>query len=87
MTKMPKAKAIPAWQEFVIAHGFRAAGSDLAFVTGQPIGAVARLRQTGACKPLPKSNSFAALFALWNGREPLDVEWPAPRKCPDRRGY
>ena len=63
MTKMPKAKAIPAWQEFVIAHGFRAAGSDLAFVTGQPIGAVARLRQTGACKPLPKSNSFATLFA------------------------
>jgi hypothetical protein len=87
MTNTPKANAIPAWKEFVIAHGFRAAASDLAFVTGQPIEAVARLRQTGACKPLPKSNGFAALFALWNGREPLDEEWPAPRKCPDRRGY
>jgi len=87
MTKTLDAKPIPAWQAFVIAHGFRAAASDLAFVTGQPIAAVARLRQTGACKPLPKSNSFAALFALWNGREPLDDEWPVPRKCPDRRGY
>ena len=63
MTDTPKAKAIPAWQAFVIAHGFRAAASDLAFVTGQPVAAVARLRQTGACKPLPKSNSFATLFA------------------------
>jgi len=87
MTDTPKANAIPAWQAFVIAHGFRAAASDLAFVTGQPIAAVAWLRQTGACKPLPKCNGFAALFALWNGREPLDEDWPAPRKCPDRRGY
>jgi hypothetical protein len=87
MMNTPKANAIPAWQEFVIAHGFRAAGSDLAFVTGQSIEAVARLRQTGACRRLPKSNGFADLFALWNGREPLDEDWPAPRKCPDRRGY
>jgi hypothetical protein len=87
MTKRSRPNAIPAWQAFVIAHGFRATASDLTFVTGQPIEAVATLRQTGACKRLAKPNGFAALFALWNGREPSDEEWPVPQKKAASRGY
>lgn len=87
MTKAAPAKSIPAWQQFVIDHGWRATASDLAFVVGEPIEAVVKLRLTGACKKLARVHGFAALFALRNGREPLDEEWPAPRKYRKRRGY
>ncbi len=87
MTKMAPKNGLPAWQEFVIAHGHGALASTLAFIIGQPVEAVAKLRQTGACTRLPNPNGFAALFALWNGREPLDDEWPPPRKFPSRDGY
>ena len=88
MSKIASAKkAIPAWQEFVLAHGRGATASDLAAVVGAPIAAVQKLRATGACQRPAQSNGFAALFALWNGREPLDEEWPAPRKYPRRAGY
>jgi hypothetical protein len=87
MTKAAPAKGIPAWKQFVIEHGWRAIASDLAFILGQPVDAVMRLRQTGACAHLAQANGFATLFALWNGREPLEEEWPAPRKYQRGRSY
>jgi hypothetical protein len=81
------AKSTPAWKQLVIEHGWRAIASDLAFILGQPLDLVVRLRQTGACRKLAQPHGFAALFALWNGREPLEEEWPAPRKYRERRGY
>jgi hypothetical protein len=80
-------KGLPAWKQFVIEHGWRAIASDLAFVTGELIEAVVKLRAMGICTPLAQPHGFAALFALWNGREPLEEEWPAPRKYRERRGY
>ena len=81
------AKGVPAWKQFVVEHGWRATASDLAFVTGESIEEVLKFRAVGLCKPLAAANGFAELFALWNGREPLEEEWPAPKKYRDRRGY
>jgi hypothetical protein len=81
------AKGLPAWKQFVIEQGWRAIASDLAFVTGEPLEAVVKLRAMGICTPLAQPHGFAALFALWNGREPLEDEWPAPRRYRERRGY
>ena len=81
------AKGLPAWKQFVIEHGWRVIASDLAFVTGEPIQEVIKLRGMGVCTPLAQPHGFAALFALWNGREPLEDEWPAPRRYRERRGY
>ena len=81
------AKGVPAWKQFVVEHGWRATASDLAFVTGESIEEVLKFRAVGLCKPLVEANGFSALFALWNGREPLEEEWPVPMKYPKRRGY
>lgn len=81
------AKGVPAWKQFMAEHGWRARASDLAFVTGQSIEEVLKFRAVGLCKPLVEANGFSALFALWNGREPLEEEWPVPMKYPKRRGY
>ncbi|GLR66903.1 hypothetical protein GCM10010909_15830 [Acidocella aquatica] len=87
MKNAAPSKSLPAWKQFIIEHGWRAIASDLAFILGQPVNAVVTFRQTGVCRKLAQTNSFAALFALWNGREPLEEEWPVPRKYREHRGY
>ena len=71
------------WRAFVLTHGWRAAGHELAAVLGVPQEAVEALRRTGACTRREQAHDFPALFALWHGRPPADEDWPAPRKaCP-----
>jgi DNA-binding transcriptional MerR regulator len=81
MTRTPSAPGDDAWKQFVLQHGQRARASDLAYLLGQTERAVIRLRGTGACARLPTAHGFAALFALWNGRDPEDAEWPPPRRA------
>ena len=69
-----------AWRLFVIRHGHRADTRDLAFVLGQPEAAIRRLRATGACSGTQEALGFAALYQLWNGREPQEEDWPVPRR-------
>jgi len=69
------------WRAFVLTHGWRAAGHELAAVLGVPQEAVEALRRTGACTRREQAHDFPALFALWHGRPPADEDWPAPRKA------
>lgn len=75
------------WQAFVLEHGWRANGYELAAVLGTSIDEVQRLRSTGACKQLPAPKSFTELFSLWHGRPPAEEDWPVPRKIGSRRCY
>jgi transcriptional regulator with XRE-family HTH domain len=75
------------WEQFILAHGWRASGHELAAVVGQPVEEVERVRRTGACTRLPKSKGFAELFSRWHGRAPTDEEWPIPRKMGARDTY
>lgn len=68
------------WRAFVLAHGWRAAGHELAAVLGVPAEAIETLRRTSACTRLQSPLDFPELFALWHGRPPADEDWPAPRK-------
>ncbi len=70
-----------AWRSFIRAHGWRAATHHLAAVVGRTEDEISRLRGTGVVTRLPRANTFPELFALWNGREPTDDDWPAPRKA------
>ena len=69
------------WRAFVLTHGWRAAGHELAAVLGVPQEAVEALRRTGACTRREQAHDFPALFALWHGRPPADEDSPAPRKA------
>lgn len=71
------------WEGFVIANGWQAQAYELAAVVGQPVDAIQRLRDTGACSRLDEPKSFAELFTLWHGREPDEDDWPPPRKRAD----
>lgn len=73
-------KVAADWEVFVIANGWKAHAYELAAVIGQPAAAIMRLRATGACSRLDKPKDFSELFALWHGREPVEDDWPAPRK-------
>ena len=75
------------WQRFVIDHGYGASGFDLAAVLQRPITDIVRIRATGACAKLRSRKSFADLFRLRHGHEPLDDEWPRPRKQGGRPSY
>ena len=77
----PRSQDGERWADFVLAHGWRAAGHELAAVLGVPQEAVETVRRTGACARLDHSFDFAELFALRHGRPPSDEEWPAPRKA------
>jgi hypothetical protein len=68
------------WQQFVIAHGYRAQSYHLAAVVKQSVEDVERFRQNRPCIRLKKCKGFAELFILWHGRQPHDDEWPAPEK-------
>lgn len=68
------------WERFVVDHGWRAPGHHLAFVVGQPLDAVLRLREKGVCTRLPKPRTFLELFSLWHGRPPVDQDWPTPKR-------
>ena len=69
-----------AWRLFVIRHGHGADTRDLAFVLGQPEAAIRRLRATGACSGTQEALGSAALYQVWNGREPQEEDWPVPRR-------
>jgi excisionase family DNA binding protein len=71
------------WQRFVVSHGWKADGYELAAVLGQPLAEILRFRGRGVCsRPRRKKvKRFAELFALWHGRPPRDDEWPRPRKA------
>jgi hypothetical protein len=71
---------VTTWQQFVLEHGRGTRDTWLARVLEQPVAAIRRVRQTGACKQLPKRLDFGQLFARWHGRPPADDEWPAPEK-------
>jgi hypothetical protein len=75
------------WQCFVIDHGYGVSGSHLSAVLQRPITDIVRIRATGACAKLRSRKSFADLFRLRHGREPLDNEWPPPRKQGGRASY
>lgn len=77
---------LSAWEVFVIENGWKARGYELAAVVGQPVEAILRLRDTGACSQFSKPKGFAELFALWHGRDPQEDDWPAPRKMKTRGG-
>ncbi len=66
------------WQRFVVSHGWRAFGYELAHAIGRSVEEVERVRRTNACSRLKEGKRFAELFALWHGRPPRDDEWPAP---------
>lgn len=69
----------PAWERFVVDHGHRAIGRDLAFILGRSIEEIDRLRAAGACSKRGRRKAFDELFRLWHGREPADDDWPPPR--------
>lgn len=71
---------LSAWENFVLEHGFRAQAYELAAVLSQPVDEIERVRRTGACRQAKSGKRFPELFALWHGRAPEDVDWPAPRK-------
>jgi hypothetical protein len=75
------------WVHFILRHGWRASGSDLAHVLGRGRADVERVRRTAACKPLPMPMGFNELFSLWNGRAPQEQEWPKPRRFPKQGTY
>ncbi len=77
---MTGAAKLAAWEEFVIAHGWKAHAYYLAAVLGLPEDMILDCRASGACSRLDQPKGFAELFALWHGREPVESEWPAPRK-------
>lgn len=72
-------------QGFIIEHGYQARAYELAAVTGAPIPDIEALRNRGVCRRHPtrgkRGRDFAALFTLYHGRAPRDVEWPAPQKA------
>lgn len=69
------------WENFVLAHGWRAWRHELAIILDQPVADIERVRRTRACKRLKKGKRFSELFALWRGRPPRDDEWPRPRRA------
>lgn len=79
----PQDPPLGDWRAFVLAHGWRAAGHDLAAVLGVPQEAVEALRRTGACTRREQAHDFPALFALWHGR-PRPPTKTGPRRA--RRG-
>lgn len=68
------------WRAFVVEHGWRARRDHLAYVLGQPVTAVDRACQNGACKRLPRALTFSELFTRWHGRPPAEADWPPPVK-------
>lgn len=67
------------WMDFVVQHGWRAEGYELAHVLGRSAKEIDTLRHQGVCVVLEERRGFAQLFALWHGRAPVDADWPAPR--------
>ncbi len=67
------------WQEFVLAHGWRARGYYLAHILNRSEEDIEQVRRAGACQRGARL-SFADLFTRWHGRAPTDSDWPAPRK-------
>lgn len=78
---------IPEARAFVLANGWRTREAWLAKVLDQPTAAIRQVRQSGACKRLPKRLDFGELFTMWHGRPPADDEWPAPGMKGTRQGY
>lgn len=68
-----------AWRDFVFLHGFRAHGTDLAFVLGRELHEIEQERMSRPCVKVEAGKSFQELFTLWHGRSPEDDEWPAPQ--------
>lgn len=68
------------WREFILQHGFRASGYELAFILGCSQSFVDRVRQSCACAPRKTGLNFVELFSLWHGRAPSEADWPIPRK-------
>lgn len=68
------------WKDFVLAHGFRAKGYELAHVVGRSVAEVESVRRTEACTRRTKGKGFSDLFSAWHGRSPHDSEWPVPDK-------
>lgn len=75
------------WERFILTHGWRAPVHWLAAVTGRPVEDIERVRRTGACLHRSKAHGFADLFSLWNGRQPRDEDWPAPRRSGGQATY
>lgn len=86
MTRLGEGRADRAWEDFVIAHGHQAVTTHLAFVLGQPVAEIRRLRTAGVCPKGGRRKTFPELFRLWYGREATDDEWPVPAKV-GRGGY
>lgn len=85
---MKRANTMTAdWHKFILSHGWRASGYNLAQILGESIEDVERVRRSGACVKLPKGKSYSELFALWHGRPPEDHEWPVPKKIGNRQVY
>lgn len=77
---MTETAKLPDWVIFVIENGWHAQAYELAHVVGQPVEAIQRLRAQQVLSHLDKPKNFAELFALWNGREPVEDDWPVPRR-------
>jgi hypothetical protein len=80
MTAQAHSRSDRAGERFVIAHGHRASGRELAFILHQPFADIERLRASGVCSKASEGKTFTDLFRLWHGRDPADEEWPAPSK-------
>lgn len=79
MSPAPQPPRGDAWERFVVEHGHRAVGIDLAFILGRPVEEIDRLRAAGVCSKTRERKTFGELFRLWHGREPGEGEWPPPR--------
>jgi hypothetical protein len=80
-----------AWHRFVLEHGRHARLRDLAHVLGRSVDEVTRARALGPAAGRARQggrqrgHDFAELFELWYGRDPDDLDWPAPQ-LHERRG-
>lgn len=67
------------WQRFVLDHGRHVRGHLLAAIVGQPESDIEAFRDRTSCRR-GALTGFAELFALFNGRPPVEADWPTPRK-------
>ena len=80
MTAAARPQDDGAWHRFVVDHGHRARGSDLAFILGRPIDEIQRLRAAGVC-------SKGHMVAKVTNRLTVPARQPNRGRCWQRIGW